>query len=60
MIISSIVKSKIKGIEYGILMINEGLLHFMEEEEILNSGINFTYENMYIMNYETQASNQYL
>lgn len=45
MIISSIVKSKIRGIEYGVVMISEGVFHFMDEEEILNSGINFTYDD---------------
>ncbi|MFT6959697.1 MAG: 6-phosphofructokinase [Polaribacter sp.] len=45
MIISSIVKCKIEGIEYGVALVSEGVFHFMEEEEIINSGINFTYDN---------------
>ncbi len=45
MIISSIVKSKIRGIEYGVAMISEGVFHFMEEKEIINSGISFTYDD---------------
>ena len=45
MIISSIVKCKIEGIEYGVALVSEGIFHFMEEEEIINSGINFTYDN---------------
>ena len=44
MIISSIVKCKIKGLEYGVALISEGVFHFMEEDEIINSGINFTYD----------------
>ena len=44
MIISSIVKCKIKGLEYGVALISEGVFHFMDEDEILNSGINFTYD----------------
>lgn len=44
MIISSIIKSKLLGIEYGVAMVSEGVFHFMEEEEIINSGINFTYD----------------
>ena len=44
MIISSIVKSKIKGVEYGVALVSEGVFHFMDEEEIINSGINFTYD----------------
>lgn len=45
MIISSIIKSKIRGIEYGVAMVSEGVFHFMEEDEIKNSGINFTYDD---------------
>lgn len=45
MIISSIIKSKIRGIEYGVAMVSEGVFHFMEEKEIINSGINFTYDD---------------
>jgi 6-phosphofructokinase 1 len=45
MIISSIVKCKIEGIEYGVALVSEGVFHFMEEEEIINSGVNFTYDN---------------
>jgi 6-phosphofructokinase 1 len=45
MIISSIVKCKIQGIEYGVALVSEGVFHFMEEDEILNSGINFTYDD---------------
>lgn len=44
MIISSIIKSKIRGIEYGVAMVSEGVFHFMDENEIKNSGINFTYD----------------
>lgn len=44
MIISSIIKSKIRGIEYGVAMVSEGVFHFMKESEIKNSGINFTYD----------------
>ncbi len=45
MIISSIVKCKIKGVEYGVAMVSEGVFHFMDEDEIKNSGINFTYDD---------------
>ncbi len=44
MIISSIVKCKIEGIEYGVALVSEGVFHFMDEDEIINSGINFTYD----------------
>lgn len=45
LVISSIVKCKIKGLEYGVALISEGVFHFMEEDEIINSGINFTYDD---------------
>ena len=45
MIISSIIKSKIRGIDYGVALVSEGVFHFMEEKEITNSGINFTYDD---------------
>ncbi|EPR70055.1 6-phosphofructokinase [Winogradskyella psychrotolerans RS-3] len=45
MIISSIVKCKIEGIEYGVALVSEGVFHFMDEDEIINSGINFTYDD---------------
>jgi len=45
LIISSIVKSKMLGIEYGVAMVSEGVFHFMEEEEIKNCRINFTYDD---------------
>jgi len=45
MIVSSIVKCKIKGVEYGVALVSEGVFHFMDEKEIINSGINFTYDD---------------
>ena len=44
MIISSIVKCKIEGVEYGVALVSEGVFHFMDEAEIINSGIRFTYD----------------
>jgi 6-phosphofructokinase 1 len=45
LIISAIVKRKILGIEYGAAIVSEGVFHFMSDEEIENSGINFTYDD---------------
>jgi len=45
LIISSIVKRKILGIEYGVAIISEGVFHFMNDEEIKSSEINFTYDD---------------
>lgn len=45
LVISSIVKRKIRGIDYGLAIISEGVFHFMDEKEIIGSGINFTYDD---------------
>jgi 6-phosphofructokinase len=44
LIISAIVKRKILGISYGVAIVSEGVFHFMSEEEIKNSGIDFTFD----------------
>jgi 6-phosphofructokinase 1 len=45
MIISSMLKRKILGIEYGVAIVSEGVFHFMSDEEIEGTGINFTYDD---------------
>lgn len=45
LIISAIVKRKILGIDYGAAIVSEGVFHFMSDEQIENSGINFTYDD---------------
>ncbi|PLX12292.1 MAG: 6-phosphofructokinase [Marinilabiliales bacterium] len=45
LIISAILKRKIRGIDYGLAIVSEGVFHFMDEQEIINSGINFTYDD---------------
>ncbi len=45
LLISAIIKRKIQGIEYGVSIVSEGVFHFMSDEEIENSGINFTYDD---------------
>ena len=45
MVISSMVKRRILGIDYGAAMISEGVFHFMSDEEIIDTGINFTYDD---------------
>ncbi|PKP11635.1 MAG: 6-phosphofructokinase [Bacteroidetes bacterium HGW-Bacteroidetes-4] len=44
LVISSMVKRRIMGIDYGVAIISEGVFHFMSEEEIINTGVNFTYD----------------
>jgi 6-phosphofructokinase len=45
LIISSIVKRLILNISYGAAIISEGVFHFMTDEEIEGTGINFTYDD---------------
>ena len=45
LVISSIVKRKILGIDYGVAIISEGVFHFMTDEEIESSDIDFTYDD---------------
>lgn len=44
LIISSIIKRKILGINYGVVIVSEGVFHSMGDEEIESSGIVFTYD----------------
>jgi 6-phosphofructokinase 1 len=45
LVISSMVKRRILGIDYGVAIISEGVFHFMSEKEIIDTGINFTYDD---------------
>lgn len=45
LVISSMIKRKIEGIEYGVAMVSEGVFHELDEEEINNCGITFTYDD---------------
>ena len=44
LIISSILKRKVLGINYGVVIVSEGVFHSMGDEEIESSGIVFTYD----------------
>ena len=44
MMISSIIKRKLIGMDYGVAMISEGVFHALSEEEIIKSGIHFSYD----------------
>jgi len=44
LMISSIIKRKILGIDYGVTIISEGVFHFLSDEEIKNCGIHFEYD----------------
>ena len=45
LLISSIVKRKLMGIDYGVAMISEGVFHALSKDEIKNSGIQFSYDD---------------
>ena len=45
LVVSSIVKRKIQGIPYGAAIVSEGVFHALSDEEIKNSGINFSYDD---------------
>ena len=44
LMVSSIVKRKLLGVEYGVIIISEGVFHFMTDAEIEKSGVAFTYD----------------
>jgi 6-phosphofructokinase 1 len=44
LVISSMVKRRLLGIDYGCAIISEGVFHFMTQKEIIDTGINFTYD----------------
>ncbi|MEL6193979.1 MAG: 6-phosphofructokinase, partial [Bacteroidota bacterium] len=45
LMISSMVKRMIDGVEHGVAILSEGIFHFLSNEEITNSGISFTYDD---------------
>ena len=44
MLVSCIIKRKILGVDYGAMMISEGVFHSLSEEEIQKTGAHFTYD----------------
>ena len=44
LVISSIIKRKIMGMDYGAAMVSEGVFHSLSDEEIKNAGVNFSYD----------------
>lgn len=45
LVISSMIKRKLLGIDYGVVIISEGVFHFMTDEEIMKSGITFSFDD---------------
>ncbi|MDJ0765902.1 MAG: 6-phosphofructokinase [Myxococcota bacterium] len=44
LIISSMIKRNMMGLNYGAAAVSEGMLHYMSDAEILNCGITFTFD----------------
>ena len=44
LIISAIIKRKLLNMDYGAAMVSEGVFHSLDKEEILKSGIQFSYD----------------
>lgn len=45
LMISSILKRKIMQVEYGVALISEGVFHVLDLNEVIERGINFTYDD---------------
>ncbi len=45
LVVSSIIKRKITGMDYGAAMISEGVFHELSDEEIKKSGVSFSYDD---------------
>jgi ATP-dependent phosphofructokinase / diphosphate-dependent phosphofructokinase len=44
LIISSMIKRKINQVDHGVAIVSEGVFHILDNEDIKNSGIEFTYD----------------
>lgn len=44
LVISCILKRKIMGVDYGAIMVSEGVFHALSDEELAKTKVNFTYD----------------
>ncbi|MDX2286022.1 MAG: 6-phosphofructokinase [Bacteroidia bacterium] len=44
LMVSSMLKRMVDGVQHGVVLISEGVFHFLDEEEIKNCGVSFTYD----------------
>jgi len=44
LVVSSIIKRRILGMNYGAAIISEGVFHFMSDEDIKDAGVNFSFD----------------
>jgi len=45
LMISSIVKRTMMGLDYGVIIVSEGVFHFISDEDIKHCGIQFTFDD---------------
>ncbi|MBN2601956.1 MAG: 6-phosphofructokinase [Candidatus Marinimicrobia bacterium] len=45
LVVSAMIKRKIMDVNYGVVIISEGVFHKLSDEEIEKSGINFSYDD---------------
>jgi ATP-dependent phosphofructokinase / diphosphate-dependent phosphofructokinase len=45
LMVSTILKRTLLGIDYGVIIVSEGVFHFLSDDEIKNCGIQFTYDD---------------
>ena len=45
LVVSAMIKRKIMDVNYGVVIISEGVFHKLSDEEIKKSGINFSYDD---------------
>ena len=43
--LSAIIKRKVSGINYGTIIISEGVFHSLSDDELKNTGVHFTYDD---------------
>jgi 6-phosphofructokinase 1 len=56
LLVSSIVKRKLMGVNYGAAMISEGVFHSLGDAEVKNSGINFIRNSKWMLQSKTPVS----
>ncbi|MGB0837231.1 MAG: 6-phosphofructokinase [Flavobacteriaceae bacterium] len=44
LMMSTILKRKLQGLDYGVILISEGVFHLLDEEELKKANINFSYD----------------
>jgi ATP-dependent phosphofructokinase / diphosphate-dependent phosphofructokinase len=45
LVVSSMIKRKIEGIDYGVALVGEGVFHDIDDQELKDSGILFNYDD---------------